>query len=74
MEMTVEQARQFLEEKGYYVDNLWTVRDVTDKYECSDEVAQEILNSAVSNDWIIEQIHLTIEDLATDKELKEKDE
>lgn len=74
MKLTTEQARQFLKEQGYYVDNLWTVRDVTDKYECSDEVAQEILKGAVSNDFVIELIHLTIEDLATDKELKEKDE
>lgn len=74
MELTTEQARQFLKEQGYYVDNLWSVYDVTDRYECSDEVAQEILKGAVNNDWIMEQINEIIVDLATDKGLKEKDE
>ena len=33
----IEEAREFLKSKGYYVDNLWTIDDVQQTYECTDE-------------------------------------
>lgn len=69
-----EQARQTLKEAGYFVDNLWSIHDVMDRYECTEEEAQEVLESALTNGWIVEQIHLTIANIAEDFNLKEKED
>jgi ABC-type transport system substrate-binding protein len=39
----IEQAKAILKQHGYYVGNLWTIQDVTDSYDCTDEQAQEFL-------------------------------
>ena len=54
--MTTEQAKEVLRNAGYYVDNLWTIQDVQDRFECNDETAQEILHDALTNEYIVEQI------------------
>ena len=72
--LTIQTARKFLEQEGYYVDNLWHLDDVMESYECDEETAWEILDSAVSNDWITEQINVVISDEAEsiyELELKE---
>jgi hypothetical protein len=61
--MTIEQAKQVLRDNGYFVDNLWNVADVQDRYKCTDEEAQDVLYSALSNEWIVQEIHSTITDL-----------
>jgi hypothetical protein len=69
--MTTEQAKEVLRNAGYYVDNLWRVEDVKGTYKCDDDTAQDILNGALTNGWITEQIFSTIRDLAEDEELEE---
>jgi hypothetical protein len=54
--MTTEQAKEVLRNAGYYVDNLWTIQDVQDRFECNDERAQEILHDALTDEYIVEQI------------------
>ena len=54
-------AKQVLKDAGYYVDNLWHVNDVLNYYECTDNKAQEILNKALTNEWLIGQINELIE-------------
>ena len=54
--LTIESAKQFLKDNGYFVDNLWQIEDVQHRYECTDEKAQEILNDALSNSATVEQI------------------
>lgn len=62
--MTIEQAKQVLHDNGYYVDNLWHIEDVKSKSNnISDEDAMGVLESALTNDWIMEQINVTIGDL-----------
>jgi hypothetical protein len=56
----VEQARAILKQHGYYVDNLWSIQDVTDLYECTDEQAYDILENALHNECIMEQINVDI--------------
>lgn len=67
--MTIEEAKDFLHSKGYYADCLWTTWDVQHLYECTEEEAQSILDGALNNEWITEQIFATIKDLAEDKGL-----
>ena len=62
----IEQAKAILKQHGYFVDNLWTVNDVTDRYDCLGEgEAQEVLLMALTNEWVMEQIWFSIDDTCT---------
>ena len=65
--MTIETAKQFLREQGYYTDNLWHIDDVKSSYECTDEEAYEVLNDALKNEATMEQIWLSIDHSADNK-------
>lgn len=60
-----------LKKMGYYTDNLWCTVDVTDNYSCSEEDAQIILNIALKNAAVVDQIFLAI-DFAAEEILKLK--
>jgi hypothetical protein len=66
--MTIEQAKQVLKENGYYVDNLWHIDDVKlhSDVDVDNDTAYDILNSALTNDWIMEQINVSISQLIED--------
>jgi phosphosulfolactate synthase (CoM biosynthesis protein A) len=71
---TTEQAKQVLREAGYYVDNLWHVSDVMDKYECTKEEAKEVLDGALKIERYYEDNTFdAIENYATDLGLKRKE-
>jgi hypothetical protein len=70
--MKTIEAKEVLRKQGYFVDNLWSVEDVTDQFDCTDEVAQEILYKALTHPWMMERIHEMIHDIAFDYALKEK--
>lgn len=69
----IEQAKQTLKDAGYQVANLWHIDDVKWNYECTDDEAMEVLEDALVNPRIMEEIHYTIRLYAEDKELKSKD-
>ena len=58
----IEKAKQFLKDNGYYTDNLWCVADVQGKFNCTDEQAQGILNSSLTNEATMEQIWFSIDE------------
>ena len=63
----VREARDFLSEQGYYVNNLWMIDDVlnfeledgTNPNSTKDE-AMWVLNQVVSSEWITEQVFVSI--------------
>ena len=57
---TVEEAKAFLTEQGYYTGNLWCVEDVQSRYECTEEEAQDVLDGALNNEATMEQIWFSI--------------
>jgi hypothetical protein len=57
----VEKAKQVLKDNGYYVGNLWSVEDVLNNYNCTDDEAQEVLDGALQNDATMEQIWYAID-------------
>jgi hypothetical protein len=57
----MKEAKELLKSKGYYVGNLWSVDDVHSRHECTNEVAQEILHKALTNEATMEQIWLAID-------------
>jgi hypothetical protein len=63
-------ARELLKRNGYYVDSLWTTGDVTQNYECSDELAYKVLDNAMHNEATMEQIFLAIDYMCDDLEIK----
>jgi hypothetical protein len=56
----IELGKDILTACGYYADNLWGVKDVKDKFNCTDDKAQDILNDAFSDQWLMEQINCAI--------------
>jgi hypothetical protein len=62
--MTTEQAKQVLRDAGYYVDNLWHVNDVMDRFECDEDEAQNVLHEVLHNGFFIEQINYMLDDQA----------
>jgi len=72
----IEQAKAILKQHGYFVDNLWSTQDVTDRYECTEEQAYDVLDKALTNEWVMEQIWFSIDDTCDSLkiELKEDDE
>ena len=59
--ITDNQAKEVLENKGYFTDNLWCVADVKGKFECDDETVQRVLKNAFNNDATYEQIWMSID-------------
>lgn len=57
----LERAKEILENNGYYCGNLWSIRDVQCKFDCTDEEAYEVLDKALQNDATMEQIWYAIE-------------
>ena len=73
--MNVEQAKAVLRENGYFVDNLWHVDDVKLRYNCDDdEVAQDILDRALTNDATMEQVWFALDMVAQDEGLELKED
>ena len=69
--MTIQEARDFLKEKGFFTDNLWHIDDVQMRFKCSDEQAQDVLNKVLTNGATIEYIHEVIELYSGELELQE---
>jgi len=63
-----------LKENGYFVDNLWHINDVRDRFDCTDEEAYKILDRVLSSEYAISSIHESISQVAQDEfNLKFKD-
>lgn len=57
---TTEELKLELERRGYYTQNLWCIEDVQSIFACTEEDAQEVLNSALNNDTTMGQIWFSI--------------
>lgn len=72
--MDVEKAKEVLEEAGYFVENLWQVEDVMNKYKCTEDEAQEVLYDALTNEATMDRIWFAINFHAETMNLKEKED
>lgn len=57
--MTTEQAKEVLRNAGYYVDNLWSIRDVDDD-SLTDNEKQLVLAMALTNEYTMGEIQYGI--------------
>lgn len=69
---TIESAKQFLKDNGYFVDNLWNVEDVKTKYECTDEQAQTVLGDILHGEWFMGEVNASIDITAETYNLPKK--
>lgn len=74
MKNEMDKARELLKDNGYQTYNLWHVDDVMSQYECDSDEAMDIIEQALTNEWVIEQIFYIIGQLASDYGLKIKEE
>ena len=63
-------ARELLRKKGFYVETLWSVDDVTTNYICSQEQAHRVLELALKNEATMEQVWWAIDDATESLEIK----
>lgn len=56
----ITKAMATLRRAGFYVDTLWTIQDVSNKFECDAEQAQAVLDRVMNDDWVMEQIQEAI--------------
>jgi hypothetical protein len=68
--MNTAEAKKFLENQGFFTENLWHVIDVTATYNCTDEQAQQILKNALTNDYVMSVIWDAIDLIAEDLNLE----
>ena len=60
--ISIDEAKQALENAGYYVDNLWHVKDVMNKYrDINKDEAYFILDEALTSERIQSEIFEAIE-------------
>tara|TARA_R110002096_G_scaffold414933_1_gene616270 strand:- start:728 stop:1120 length:393 start_codon:yes stop_codon:yes gene_type:complete len=64
MDASDQDLREELKLRGYYVDNLWSLHDISDKYNVSVDQGQEILDKAMTSEYIVGEIFQSIEDIA----------
>jgi hypothetical protein len=67
----IDEARQLLKKSGYFVDNLWHINDVKERYICTDEQAYEVLSNALTKGNTMEDIWLAIDIQSSSNNLKE---
>jgi hypothetical protein len=68
----IANAKLVLKQAGYYVDNLWHILDVMERFNCdNEEQAQSILHDALTNEYIVEKIFEQIFDFAQCENLTE---
>lgn len=70
-EISVELLKEELERRGIYTGNLWQVEDVKGLFKCNDDEAQDVLDSALTNEATMDQIWFAIRFHAEDNGLKE---
>ena len=68
----IQKAKDLLKSKGYFTYNLWQTEDVTNRYECEEDDAQEVLEGALTNDAVMESIWYAIDVHAEEIGLKRK--
>ena len=69
-----QEAIEHLKGLGYNTESLWHVWDVTERFNCTEQQAHEVLNKALANQWLTEQTHFIIGKTAEAMGLGEKED
>lgn len=63
-DLTTQELKDKLTRRGYYTNNLWHIDDVKERFEATDDEAQDILDKVLRNESIMERIFEDIFDCA----------
>ena len=69
----IEEAKQVLAKNGYFVAIMFTVDDVQNNFDCTDEEAMKVLDKVFNNEYVTEQIFDSIKIIANSMNLKHKE-
>jgi hypothetical protein len=67
----IREAKELLEDAGYFVSGSWRTKDVQEMYECTDEEAQSVLDQALNSSEVMERIWDGISHYSDEMGLKE---
>lgn len=70
--LEIEEAKQVLRRRGYFVDGLWRDLNVIANYKCTEAQAQRVLAEALISEEVITQIWRSISETAQKMNLKSK--
>lgn len=70
----IEAAKKVLTDAGYFVDNLWHIEDVTSRYKCDQDTAMIILESVLTDDYLMGRINEAIDEDANARDIERKDD
>jgi hypothetical protein len=57
----IEQAKAILKQHGYFVDHLWSIDDIKNFYECTDDDAYLVIRIALRREQVLEQTWFAIQ-------------
>ena len=61
-DISIKQAKEVLENAGYYVDNLWHIKDVINKYkDINEDEAYFILHKALTSERVQSEVFEAID-------------
>ena len=61
-DISIEQAKEVLENEGYYVDNLWHIKDVMNKYkDINEDEAYFILDEVLTSERVQSEVFEAID-------------
>jgi hypothetical protein len=63
-ELSTDELKELLANRGYYTNNLWHISDVQQNYDCESEDAQELLDKVMTSEWLTEQTFVAIDEVA----------
>ena len=69
-ELSTEDLRNELAERGFQTANLWHVDDVMDIYKCSDIDAMDVIRRALNHQGVMEYIRDTIDEICWQEGIK----
>jgi len=73
-ELSTDKLKELLENRGFYTGNLWHVEDIKGMFKCDDDEAQDVLDSALTNEATMDRIWFAIRFHADEYGLKELEE
>jgi hypothetical protein len=68
----IDEAKQILQNNGYFVANMWHISDVMEYYQCDEDTAQDVLYKTLTNEYVMQSVWDAIDYMAEELNLERK--
>jgi hypothetical protein len=68
----IDEAKQILQNNGYFVANMWHISDVMEFYQCDEDTAQDVLYKTLTNEYVMQSVWDAIDYTAEELNLERK--